>query len=120
MTARDDYAVFYMSCLAATWSIKTSPLLVRGGGVVGLWTDVSPFSPPQLLAPKIKQSFLSTNLVYWLLRASSQTHTLLVVKIPVPSVGLGSCASWRLAVLGFPGDTVAVTVYQLAAVASQP
>ena len=33
--------------------------------------------PPQLLASEIKQTFLSTWHVYWLLRASSRIHTFL-------------------------------------------
>ena len=59
MTVRADCAVFAWGPLLFSIKALAHWLPVRGG--VSLWTDVCP-PRPQLLASKIKQIFLSTNL----------------------------------------------------------
>ena len=65
MTISDDCAV--SACNTNSVYKSSHPLLVRGRGRVGLWTNVH-HAPPQLLASEInKLFFLPAWPVYWLL-----------------------------------------------------
>ena len=75
MTIRDDSVVSACSH-PPLLSIKVRAHLacVGRGWVVSLWTDVC-YLPLQLLAPEIKQAFLSTNLAFERRAAGHHTHS---------------------------------------------
>ena len=64
ITVKDDYADSTWHPPPPTLSIKALTPCLSGLGWVGLWTDTTPL---QFLASEIKQTFLPTNPVYWVL-----------------------------------------------------